>query len=241
DNTIIGTKLAERSELPIMVIMDGFTTSHSVENLEMLPDGTVRKFVGRYKNKEALLNVKKPHTFGPVSLPDSYFELKIDQDEAMKEVLKNYEETAGEFKEVSGRDYELIEEYRAKDADHILVLIGSTAGTAKDVVDNIREKGEKVGLVKIKLFRPFPYKEVAVAVSKAKSIAVMDRSISFGSVPPLYSEIINSVKDCDMRVASYVYALGGRDIFTKDIERVFEDLISGNISDKTEYLNAKTQ
>ena len=242
DNTIIGTKLAEKSELPIMVIMDGFTTSHSVENLETLPDNVVKKFVGNYKNKNALLNIKKPRTYGPVSLPDSYFEFKIDQEKAMNEVLENYKEIAKEFKETAGTNYKLFEEYKSKDAEHIIIVAGSTAGTAKDVVDKLREKGEKVGIIKIKLFRPFPRVEIAKVISKAKNISVMDRAISFGSVPPLYSEIINvaHIKELkNINIGSYVYGLGGRDIFASNIEEVFENMIKGEELGKINYIGNK--
>lgn len=241
DNTIIGTKLAEKSELPIMVIMDGFTTSHSVENLETLPDGVVKKFVGTYKNPNALLNTKKPHTYGPVALPDSYFEFKIDQEKAMDEVSKNYKEVVKEFNEIAETKYKLFEEYRSKDAEHTIVLAGSSAGTAKDVVDKLRKKGEKVGLIKIKLFRPFPYKEIAKSISKAKNIAVMDRAISSGSVPPFYSEIVNALHEESLNkvVGSYVYGLGGRDVFASNIEEVFEDMIKGRDLEKINYLGSK--
>ena len=239
DNTIIGTRLAEMSELPIMVVMDGFITSHSVENLETLLDKVVKKFVGSYKNPKALLEIKKPHTYGPVSLPDSYFEFKIDQADAMDKVLENYKKVVEDFNEVSGRKYNFFEKYKTKDADHILIVAGSTAGTAKDVVDKLREKGDKVGLIKIKLFRPFPYTEIAKVISKARNIAVMDRSISFGSKPPLYSEIVNSSQKAYANISSYVYALGGRDIFAENIEEVFADMISGKKIKGTKYLNSK--
>ena len=144
-----------------------------------------------------------------------------------------------DFASVSGRSYDIFEKYKTEDAEHIIVLMGSTVGTAKNVVDELREQGKKVGLLKIKLFRPFPYKEVAEILKNAKNVAVMDRAISFGSVPPLYSEIINSVFSFQLSVFSYVYALGGRDIFAENIESVFEDMIKGEKFEGTKYLNAK--
>ena len=240
DNTIIGTRLAEKTEIPIMVIMDGFTTSHSVENLETLPDKTVEKFVGEFNPDRSLLDVKNPQTFGPVGLPNSYFEFKLDQEEAMLKTKGNYQEIVKEFEKISGRSYDLFEEYKTADAEHVIILAGSTAGVAKDVVDKMREDGKKVGLLKIKLFRPFPFDEIAKAIFKAKNVAVMDRAISSGSKPPLYTEIVSSLyKVSDMDVASYVYALGGRDIFAKDIEEVFENLISGDVAKEIQYLNTK--
>jgi len=241
DNTIIGMKLAEKTEVPVMVIMDGFTTSHSVEILETLPDEAVKKFVGKFEPSRSLLDIENPVTFGPVSLPDSYFEFKIEQDKAIKKAEDEYLKIAKDFAEISNRHYDIFEKYQTEDAEHIIVLMGSTAGTAKNVVDKLREQGQKVGLLKIKLFRPFPHKEIAEVLKNAKGVAVMDRSISFGTNPPLYSEIMNSffMFNVQCLMSSYVYALGGRDIFASDIESVFEDMIKGEKFEGTRYLNSK--
>ncbi|HBI17349.1 MAG TPA: pyruvate ferredoxin oxidoreductase [Candidatus Moranbacteria bacterium] len=239
DNTIIGTRLAEKSELPIMVVMDGFTTSHNVENLELLPDEDVKNFVGEYKNENALLDVEKPVTYGPVALSNSYFEFKLDQEDAMGKVAKNCQEVMKKFKEISERKYDLIEEYEMKDAQAVIVVMGATAGTAKDAVDNLRKEGKKVGLLKIKLFRPFPYESVAKALKNIKSIAVMDRAISSGSMPALYSEINNTLRMeslNDAKVNSYIYGLGGRDVFIKDIEGIFEELLGEKFDKKVKYV-----
>ena len=238
DNTIIGTKLAEKSELPIMVVMDGFITSHNVENLELLEDNAVRNFVGEYRNENALLDVDNPVTYGPVSLANSHFDFKLDQEKAMQKVEENCREAMREFAEISGRSYEAIEKYQADDAENIIVAMGSVAGSIKDVVDEMRERGEKVGLLKIKLFRPFPYETVVEALSKAKNIAVMDRALSFGAKPALYSDVVNAVfqASLDVKIGSYVYGLGGRDIFRKDIEGIFEELLNGKFSKEIKYI-----
>ena len=238
DNTIIGTKLAEKSEVPIMVVMDGFITSHNVENLELLEDDAVRNFVGEYRNENALLDVDNPVTYGPVSLANSHFDFKLDQEKAMQKVEENCREAMREFAEISGRSYEAIEKYQADDAENIIVAMGSVAGSIKDVVDEMRERGEKVGLLKIKLFRPFPYETVVEALSKAKNIAVMDRALSFGAKPALYSDVVNAVFQAglDVKIGSYVYGLGGRDIFRKDIEGIFEELLNGKFSKEIKYI-----
>ena len=238
DNTIIGTKLAEKSEVPIMVVMDGFITSHNVENLELLEDDAVRNFVGEYRNENALLDVDNPVTYGPVSLANSHFDFKLDQEKAMQKVEENCREAMREFAEISGRSYEAIEKYQADDAESIIVAMGSVAGSIKDVVDEMRERGEKVGLLKIKLFRPFPYETVVEALSKAKNIAVMDRALSFGAKPALYSDVVNAVfqASLDVKIGSYVYGLGGRDIFRKDIRGIFNDLLEENFSKEVRYI-----
>ncbi len=239
DNTIIGTKLAEKSELPIMVVMDGFTTSHNVENLELLPDEVVKNFVGEYKNENALLDVDKPVTYGSVALSNSYFEFKLDQEKAMHEVAGKCKEVMKEFKEISGRKYNLFEEYEIKDAEVVTVVMGATAGTAKDAVDNLRKEGKKVGLLKIKLFRPFPYEAIAKILKNVKNVVVMDKAISSGSMPALYTEINNTLRQADLseiKINSYVYGLGGRDVFIKDIEGVFEEIIGGKSSKEVKYI-----
>lgn len=242
DNTLIGLKLAEKAGVPVMVVMDGFITSHCVENLEIFSDKEAGKFIGDYKPKKYLLDLKNPVTFGPLSLPDSYFEFKVDQNEATREVFGHYEEIASRFQKNSGRFYGFFEKYQTEDAEHIIVVAGSAAGTAKDVVDKLRRRGEKAGLIKIKLFRPFPYEELAMELFKAKNIAVLDRSISFGAYPPVYTEVVSGLSHIAgrfPRVASYIYGLGGRDIFAKDIEKVFDDLKKRNISKEIKYIRAK--
>ncbi|MFZ2975074.1 MAG: pyruvate ferredoxin oxidoreductase [Candidatus Moraniibacteriota bacterium] len=236
DKTIIGMKLAEKVKLPIMVIMDGFNTSHSVENLEILETKVVQEFVGEYKAINPLLDTENPVTYGAVALQNSYFEFRIDQEEAMKSVEEEYEKIAKDFEKISGRKYDIFEEYPAssagkktEDAEKIMVLTGSATGTAKVVVDKLREMGEKVGILKIGLFRPFPHKKIAESLKNAKEIIVLDRAQSIGTYPPFYSEITKSLYEAKeiKNIKSYVYGLGGRDIFQKQIEDVFAGKIGG--------------
>ncbi len=231
DKTIIGMKLAERVGLPVMVIMDGFNTSHSVENLEILDEKLVKKFVGAYQPEHSLLDIENPVTYGPVALQESYFEFKIDQEEAMGKVTEEYENIAKEFEKISKRKYSLFEEYQTEDAKSILILLGSVAGTAKDAVDELQKKGEKVGLIKMELFRPFPFAQIAKALKNAKEIIVMDRAQSIGSHPPLYTEIVNSlykIQDTRYKIQSIIYGLGGRDVFKKQIENILEGNFRNN-------------
>jgi pyruvate ferredoxin oxidoreductase alpha subunit len=243
DNTLIGMKLAEKTSLPVMSIMDGFNTSHSVENLEILEDEAVRKWVGNFTPKNSLLDHKNPVTFGPLVLQNGYFEFKIDQEEAMNAAIDEYKKIAQEFAELSGRKKDYFEEYKMEDAEEVIVLMGSAAGTAKEAVDKLREAGKKVGLLKINLFRPFPAEKIAETLKNVKSIAVLDRSQSIGTFPPLYMEIVNSmfhVSSFKFQVSSYIYGLGGRDIFQKDIEEVFGELEKGQLENKIKYINSIT-
>jgi pyruvate ferredoxin oxidoreductase alpha subunit len=244
DKTIIGMKLAEKVGLPVMVIMDGFNTSHSVENLEILDARLVKKFVGEYQPEHSLLDIENPVTYGPVALQESYFEFKIDQELATEKVTEEYRKITEEFEKISGRKYELFEKYQTEGADKIMVLAGSVAGTAKDTIDVLRKKGkvnsegregalgcEKVGLLKVELFRPFPFSEIASVLKNAKEIIVMDRAQSIGSNPPLYSEIVNSlykIQDTRHKIQSVVYGLGGRDVFKKQIEKILEGKFKDN-------------
>ncbi|MFA6193609.1 MAG: pyruvate ferredoxin oxidoreductase [Parcubacteria group bacterium] len=227
DNTLIALKLAEKVRLPAMVIMDGFQTSHSVENLEILEDSIAKNFVGDYAPKNFLLNFDEPKTFGPVSLPNSYFEFKRAQIEAMDGVIGEIGGILEEYGKISARFYDVFESYKLEDAERVIVVAGSTAGTAKVAVDELREKGEKVGLLKIKLFRPFPYDRIAQALQNASKIAVFDRTVSFGSNAPLCSEVIqimSTIPGKKYTVQSCIYGLGGREIFKEDIKKVFEGL-----------------
>ncbi len=245
DNVIIGLKLAETVKLPVMIIMDGFITSHSVENLEILPDKVVKRFIGKFKPEQPLLNVSNPVTYGPVALPDSYFEFKIDQEKAIKKVNSEYLKICAEYQKISGRENGLFYDYLCQETKNILVITGSAAGTARVVADKMWDSGKKVGVLKINLFRPFPYMEISRVFKSARNIAVMDRSLSFGSYPPIYSEIVKTINIfnkpnlCKIKIGSFVYGLGGRDIFQKDIEEVFEKIITENFSKEIIFIGSK--
>ncbi|MDP1620387.1 MAG: pyruvate ferredoxin oxidoreductase [Candidatus Moranbacteria bacterium] len=238
DNTIIGMKLAEKTKLPVMAIMDGFNTSHCVENLEILSKDQVQKFLGEFSPEKYLLDIEHPVTFGPLALQNSYFEFKVQQEEAMEKAGREYLKIAKEFEKISGRKKDYFEAYKTEDAEEVIILAGSTAGTTKDVVDRMRQTGKKVGLLKISLFRPFPLREILSALKNAKSIAVMERAISSGTYPPIYNDIVNGLYQSGetKKVQSIIYSLGGRDIFAKDIEKVFEDLKAEKISKEIKYI-----
>ncbi len=236
DNTILGMKLAEESRLPVMVIMDGFNTSHSVENLETLDDKIVKKFLGEFKLPENLLDTKDPKSFGFLALQDAYFEFKLEQEKAMEKVFFNFEKIAKDIEKITKREKDYFEEYRTRDAERILVIAGSATGTAKEVIDKLRDQGEKVGILSVGLFRPFPGEKIKKALRGSKKVAVLDRSMSMGSRPPLWSEIKNLLCEEKISVSSYVYGLGGRDIFQKDIEKILKEIKVKNQDEKTNYI-----
>lgn len=216
DLSFIGLKLAEKVKLPIMICQDGFITTHTVEPVVIHDDKKIKEFLGEYKAEKNLL--KEPTTLGYFAMPNSYFEFKEEQEKAMKNALEEYDKISEEY---PYKKYSPIASYKTKDADYVIVVMSSTSGLVKDVVDELREKNIKVGVIKIRLFRPFPYKNIKEVLKNAKSVAVLDRSMSFGAFPPLFSEI----KNCfDGKMQSYIYGLGGRDIFKKNIIEVFRKL-----------------
>ena len=230
DNTILGVRLAEKMMLPAMIMQDGFITSHCVQSMELLDKKIVQKFIGCYKPKHCLLDVKHPVTMGPLELQDYYFETQWQRSRAMLDAKKEYLRIGKQLSRLTGRKYGYFEKYKMSDARAVIVTMSSSAGTAKYVVDEMRRKGKKVGLLKIRLFRPFPYREVSEALKKIKSVAVLDRSESYGANPPLFSEIKNCAYNKNLY--SCVFGLGGRDLFEKDIMNVFNSLLENKAPEK---------
>ncbi|HEX8974651.1 MAG TPA: pyruvate ferredoxin oxidoreductase [Patescibacteria group bacterium] len=239
DNTIIATKLAEAANLPVMPVMDGFHTSHTTERVEILDDKVVSNFVGKRQTDESLMDFKDPITIGTLALQNTYFEFKVEQEKAMEKAKRAYKKICAEFAKLSGRKHGLFEKYQMDDAEMVIVMMGATAGTAKEVVDKLRAKGKKVGLLSIKLYRPFSYKEVGKELGYIRKIAVLDRAISFGAYPPLYQDVMTSLHFAASGkhdIASYIYGLGGRDTMQSHIEKVYKDLEEDEITNKIKYL-----
>jgi len=235
DNTIMAFRIAEHKDIltPAMVTLDGFIISHTLEALNVLDAAAVKKFVGEYQPAYNLLDTDHPFTVGPLHLPDFYFETKRAQNEAMGRVIPVVLSVAEEYARLSGRKYGLFENYRLDDADAAIVVLGSAAGTAKVAVDRLRQQGKKVGLMKLRLFRPFPGDEIAAALAKIPSVAVLDRSISFGlKGGPVFNEVRSACYGKNTRLASYIYGLGGRDVTVEHIESVFRDLMKANETGK---------
>jgi len=238
DNTILATKLAETVNVPVMVMQDGFITSHSVEPVDILDDKAVEKFVGKRRNSSGLLG-DNPQSVGPFSLPNSFFEFKIAQEKRTERAKEAFLAIGAELAKLTKRKYYFFEPYQLQDADAVIVTMSSTAGTTKAVVDRMRKGGKKVGLLKMIMFRPFPYSEVADELKGIREICVLDRSFSFGADAPLFGEIKNAINNSDISLHSSVFGLGGRDIFEKDIEAVFEALLAGKEPKK--YVGAKNE
>lgn len=229
DNLLMAHRIAEHKDvlLPLMVCQDGFITSHSIENIMLEEDTEVKKFVGEYKPEHYLLNKKEPIAIGPLDLQAYLFEHKAQQGEAMKKAKEVILEVSKEFEKWTGRSYGLFEQYKLDDADIAIVCMNSTAGTTKFVIDKLRSQGIKAGLLKIRVFRPFPADEIAKALSHVKAVAVLDKSDSLnGAGGALFQDITSGmyVNKCTTPVINYIYGIGGRDTRTDEIESVFKDL-----------------
>ena len=229
DNMVQAFRISEHKDvrLPIMICQDGFITSHAVENIELLDDAEVKNFVGEYEPENYLLNPKQPMAVGPYAITDYYMEAKRNQAEALKNSVEVVKAVAKEFAALSGREYGLFEEYCMEDAERAVVIIGSAAGTTKDAIDALRAKGEKVGLIKIRLYRPFPAEEIAEALKNVKAVAIMDRAEGYSNHGgPLGADVMSAMfrARSQAHAVNYIYGLGGRDVRVEDMEGVFEDL-----------------
>ena len=248
DNLIMAHRIAENKnvKLPLMVCKDGFITSHSIENIELIEDDKVKAFVGEYKPDEYLLNKENPIAVGPLDLQAYLFEHKAQQAEAMKNAKKVILDVAKDFEEMTGRKYSFFEEYKLEDAEIAIVCMNSTAGTTKYVVDSLREKGIKAGLLKIRVFRPFPAEEIAKALEKVKAVAVLDKADSLNAAGGALFEDVTSamyVNKKQVPMVNYVYGIGGRDTKADDIESVYNDLAeivkTGEIDNPYRYLGLR--
>ena len=248
DNLIMAHRIAENKDvlLPLMVCQDGFITSHSIENIELIEDDKVKEFVGTYKPEHYLLNDKEPIAVGPLDVQSYLFEHKYQQAEAMRNAKKVILEVAKDFEKMTGRKYSFFEEYRMEDAEIAVVCMNSTAGTTKTVVDELREKGIKAGMIKVRVFRPFPAEEIAEALGNLKAVAIMDKADSLNAMGgALYEDVISSMYTAKKQVpaVSYVYGIGGRDTTSNNIHEVFDYLTqvakTGEIDNPCRYVGLR--
>jgi pyruvate ferredoxin oxidoreductase alpha subunit len=242
DSIIQAFKIAEDVgvSLPIIVGLDGFTISHTLEKVNVLSEGTVKQFVGERplplvltqegKTVPYKLDPENPMTMGPNVSPNFYFEFKRQQEEGMKNALKKIQEVNSEYAAFSGRSYGdgLIDTYQLDDAEIAIVVVGSTAGTLKVIVDQLRQEGVKAGILRLRTFRPFPVEQLRTALRNVKIMAVMDKSMSFGSFGgSVFTELRNALYDAKIHpiIVNYIFGLGGRDSSPRDLRKIFEDLM----------------
>jgi pyruvate ferredoxin oxidoreductase alpha subunit len=230
DNTLMAMRVAEHPDvlLPVMSTLDGFITTHSIDRAEIMDDATVTKFVGEYHPEGALLDTDNPVTHGSFAgLGGPYFEFKKSQRNAIDRSMDVIKSVGAEWSEICGRPFGVIEGWGMEDAEYVIVVIGSTAGNARHIARELRADGVKAGVLKVRVFRPFPFSEIADAIKDAKAVAVLDRSESFGAEGgPLFLEVKSALYDYEKRPAmvNYIYGLGGADVKLELIRRVYDDL-----------------
>lgn len=248
DNFIQAMRIGEHEDvkLPVMVCQDGFITSHAIENIELIEDQKVKDFVGEYCPEHFLLNSEESMSVGPYDTAKYYMEHKRQQAQAMMNSKKVIMEVAEEFEKMSGRKYEMFESYKLEDADTAIVIINSAAGTAKDAIDALRAEGKKVGLLKIRVFRPFPAEEIAAALEGIKAVAIMDRAEGFSACGgPVFAEVRSALYDSanKPKMVNYIYGLGGRDVRVENIMEVYSALDeiknTGDIGNTYRYLSVR--
>ena len=248
DNTIQAFRIAEHMEirLPALICMDGFIISHSIERIEYLEDEEVQNFVGEFKQLNPLLDIEHPVSYGPLILTDYYMEFRKAQDDVASKVSGVVLKVAQDFEKLSGRRYGLFETYRLDDAEIGLVIFNSAAGTSKDVVDEFRNKGIKAGLLKPRLYRPFPYRETGEALKHLKAVCVLDRADAFGgSFGPAFLDIATSIYPFKEKpvLINKIYGLGGRDYLPEHAELVLNELVdiakTGTVKSYKEYIGVR--
>lgn len=242
DNFLQAVRIAEHKDvnLPVMVTTDGFILSHCLEVVEIFEDETVKKFIGEIPGRKSILDTEHPFTLGALDLQDFYFEHRRQQAQAMENALKVIPLLGKEFGDKFGRYYDFVEPYRLNDAEVAIVIMGSTAGTAKDVIDKLRAQGKKVGLLKLRVFRPFSFDIIQKSLKNIKVVGVMDRADSVNAVSgPLYPEICSSLYDVDKKpvLVDFIYGLGGREVVEDDIQLIFSELF--NVLKKGKTYNLK--
>ncbi len=242
-------------QLPVMVCLDGFTLSHTMENVLTLPDDVVQEFVGERQfirvkghagETEFRLNPETPLTMGPLDLQDYYFEHKMQQVDAMNEALKAIPEVDAEYAKVSGRRYGFLHPYKMDDAEVALIGLGSAMGTVRYAVDELRDEGIKAGLIKMRIFRPFPEEELVKVVGDLPALGVLEKAASFGAPGgPLYEEVKTVFYDRERKplIADFIHGLGGRDTSPKMIKDVYKSLLDakekGKVSEKVSFVGVR--
>jgi len=247
DWTIMAFKIAEDKDvqLPLSVNLDGFIISHCMEGVDTLEDNTVNQFL-QTRKPLFTINPEKPITIGALCFTDYYFEFKRQQVEAMNNVRRVLDAACKEYKDITGRNYSVLETFGMEDAQAAIICLGSTAGTAREVARKLRAQGKKVGVIKLWLYRPFPTAEISAALKHVKTLAVFDRAISFGApYGALCSDVISAVHTLEEepKVFNVIYGLGGRDIQPSDIELVFNEALetakTGTVKEETMFLGVR--
>ena len=230
DDTLMAFRVAEHPDvmLPVATTLDGFITSHALERCELMDDETVAAFVGEYKPEHSLLDTENPNSYGMfANLGNFYMETKLAQRKAMEKAMPIIKAVGEEWEAISGRPFDVVKTFGVEDAERVIVVMGSSTGNCRAVAKTLREVGEKVGVVSLRVFRPFPAEELAAALKGAKAIAVMDRAETVGGEGgPLWQEVSACLQSAGITapVRDYMYGLGGADVTLELINEIYDDL-----------------
>lgn len=229
DETIMAFKIGEHPDvmLPVMYGIEGFIVTHALERVDTLPDEAIKKFLPPKREATHVLDPSEAKTFGSLVLQDYFMEIKRQQEEAMERAYHVTKEVMAEYSEISGRKYEILEKYHLDDAEYAFVTYGATAGNAKAVVDRLRAKGEKIGALKIRMYRPFPGNDIYEALKGKKAVAILDRSATFGSPGTIVQNDLASalyMKEGAPTLHGFINGLGGRVLMLEEIEKIYEQI-----------------
>lgn len=242
DNSVMAPRIAEHHDvqLPCIVNLDGFILTHAIERMTMLDTADVKAFVGEFNPLFPLLDVKHPVSHGNMDGPDFYYPHKVQSELAMKEALKVAEEVFADFAKLTGREYHLVDEYRCDDAEYVAVILGSSYGTMKETVDELREKGIKAGCCMPHVYRPWPEEALAGILKGKKAVAVFDKHLSIGAYGPMFPEVVTAATlNPEMpKMYNVIYGLGGADATVSGFKKMMEAVASGEAQRLT-YLGVK--
>lgn len=228
DSIPIAFKVSEETRLPVMVCMDGFYLTHSVEQIDVPEKKLVDKFLPKY-NPEIKLDTENPLSFGVYAMPSDYQSFREDLELDLQKAKQSITRAQSEWNNLTGRNYGMIEQYMVKDAENVFVAMGSVCGNAKEAIDQLRANGEKVGLLRVRAFRPFPFGEVAGALNGKKNVAVFEKAVSLGGAPPLFGEVLCALNDLTRKptVSSFIGGLGGKDVTVNDLAKIMVKIKDG--------------
>jgi 2-oxoisovalerate ferredoxin oxidoreductase alpha subunit len=240
DSIVQAFKICEKVSLPGMVVLDAFYHSHTSEPVDIPDQNIVDRFLPAY-NPEYKLDVKEPHTFGGLTGPEWYYELRFKIQKAMEESIKIIKEVGKEYGKITGRSYGLVEEYRTDGAEELLITSGALSQTAKNAIDALRKKKKRIGLARVRTFRPFPKEDLKKIISKVKVVSVIDRNISLGNEGIFFQEIKSAMYNEKHRPAIYgfIAGLGGRDVLVNEIIDIAENAPKRNLKKEITWVGVK--
>jgi pyruvate/2-oxoacid:ferredoxin oxidoreductase alpha subunit len=246
DMVLQAFKIAEdkRVQLPMTVNLDAFILSHTVEPVDLMEQADADKFVPKYVPPGPYLDPDNPSAIGVFTPPEYMMEQRWQQDKAMREAPKVIEEVNAQFVKMFGRNHGgMIDPYMVDDADVVLLTIGTVSSTAHEIVDDMRKEGKKVGLVKLRFFRPYPTAQIRKIVEKAKAVGVFDRAFSYGVAGPSYIELRNAAYGLQVPTMNFIGGLGGRDVSGADVrfmyERLLETVKTGKVKREVSWIGTR--